>query len=97
MMGPKVLTPNQSPGSFRTASQLPLLPVFLTECVNQFSSRGGFSFDHILFKMTLGKVSADQEDADDKDQAVQQKSQKYFMTEFKVHAKPPVAVSFKGD
>jgi hypothetical protein len=43
--------------------------------------------------MALGKVSSDQNHANDNDQAIQQKSQKYFMPEFKVHDKPPVAGS----
>jgi hypothetical protein len=43
--------------------------------------------------MALGEVSSDQNHANDNDQAVQQKSQKYFMPEFKVHSKPPVAGS----
>jgi hypothetical protein len=47
--------------------------------------------------MALGKVSSDLEHANDNDQAIQQKGQKYFMSEFKVHAKPPVAESCRDN
>ena len=69
--------------------------VFLPQRVNQFRDPFGFNFADILFKMALGIVSSDDEHANDNEQAIQQKSQKYFMPEFKVHAKPPVAGSFR--